>query len=64
MACWRMPLRWWAATLSPLAFLAVALAVAAAIGKLPRGSDFGRYSVLRQPVESALDAAVSLRASQ
>ena len=46
MARWRMPLRWWAATLSPLAFLAVALAVAAAIGKLPRGSDFGRYSGL------------------
>ena len=46
MARWRMPLRWWAATLSPLAFLAVALAVAAAIGKLPRGSGFGRYSGL------------------
>jgi uncharacterized protein len=44
MARWRMPLRWWAATLSPLAFLAVALAVAAAIGKLPHGSGFGRYS--------------------
>jgi membrane protease YdiL (CAAX protease family) len=41
---WRMPLRWWAATLSPLAFLAVALAVAAATGKLPGGSGFGRYS--------------------
>jgi uncharacterized protein len=46
MARWRMPLRWWAATLSPLAFLAVALAVASAAGKLPRGSDFGRYSGL------------------
>jgi membrane protease YdiL (CAAX protease family) len=46
MARWRLPWRWWAATLSPLAFLAVALAVAAAIGKLPRGSDFGRYSGL------------------
>jgi uncharacterized protein len=44
MARWRMPLRWWAATLSPLAFLAVALAVAAATGKLPGGSGFGRYS--------------------
>ena len=32
--------------LRPLAFLAVALAVAAAIGKLPRESDFGRYSGL------------------
>jgi len=44
MARWRMPLRWWAATLSPLAFLAVALAVAAATGKIPGGSGFGRYS--------------------
>jgi hypothetical protein len=43
MARWRMPLRWWAATLSPLAFLGVALAIAAASGTLPRGSDFGRY---------------------
>jgi membrane protease YdiL (CAAX protease family) len=41
-----MPWRWWAATLSPLAFLAVALAVAAAIGKLPSGRDFGLYSGL------------------
>ena len=41
---WRMPLRWWAATLSPLAFLGVALAVAAADGQLPRWDDAGRYS--------------------
>ena len=46
MALWRMPWRWWAATLSPLAFLGAALAVAAATGKLPSGSDFGRYSGL------------------
>ena len=46
MARWRLPLRWWAATLSPLAFLAVALAVAWAAGKLPPASDFGRYSGL------------------
>jgi membrane protease YdiL (CAAX protease family) len=46
MARWRVPLRWWAATLSPLAFLGVALAVALAGGNLPRGSDFGRYSGL------------------
>jgi membrane protease YdiL (CAAX protease family) len=46
MARWRMPLRWWAATLSPLAFLGGALAVASAAGKLPSGSDFGRYSGL------------------
>jgi membrane protease YdiL (CAAX protease family) len=43
---WRMPLRWWAAALSPLAFLGVALLVAAAAHQLPRGSDFGRYSGL------------------
>src|SRR5438067_1329934 len=35
VARWRMPLRWWAATLSPLAFLAVALLVALAAGKPP-----------------------------
>jgi membrane protease YdiL (CAAX protease family) len=46
MARWRMPLRWWAASLSPLAFLAAALAVAAAAGKLPSGSGFGGYSGL------------------
>jgi uncharacterized protein len=46
IARWRMPLRWWAAALSPAAFLGVALAVASAAGKLPRGSDFGRYSGL------------------
>src|SRR5437588_42772 len=46
MARWRMPMRWWAAALSPAAFLGVALAVASAAGKLPRGSDFGRYSGL------------------
>jgi membrane protease YdiL (CAAX protease family) len=46
MARWRLPWCWWAAALSPLAFLAVALAVAAAIGKLPRATDFGRYSGL------------------
>ncbi|MDX6412599.1 MAG: protease family protein [Gaiellaceae bacterium] len=43
---WRMPVRWWAATLSPLAFLAVALGIAAAAGKLPHAADFGRYSGL------------------
>jgi membrane protease YdiL (CAAX protease family) len=46
MARWRMPVRWWAATLSPVVFLGVALVVALAAGKLPRGSDFGRYSGL------------------
>jgi uncharacterized protein len=46
MGRWRMPARWWAATLSPLGFLAVALAVASAAGTLPRAGDFGRYSGL------------------
>ena len=46
MARWRMPLRWWAATLSPLAFLGVALAVALAAGKLPGWRGFGLYSGL------------------
>lgn len=41
---WRMPARWWAATLTPLWFLAVALVIAAAVGKLPKAGDFGRYS--------------------
>jgi hypothetical protein len=35
MARWRMPLRWWAAALSPAAFLGVALAVASAAGLGP-----------------------------
>lgn len=46
MARWRLPLRWWAATLSPLAFLGIALVVALATHTLPPGSDFGRYSGL------------------
>lgn len=41
---WRMPLRWWAATLSPLAFLGVALGIAMAAGTLPSASGFGRFS--------------------
>jgi membrane protease YdiL (CAAX protease family) len=46
MRRWRMPLRWWVATLSPLGFLGVALVAAAAADDLPRWSDFGRYSGL------------------
>jgi len=46
MVRWRMPLRWWAAALSPLAFLGVALIVASATSNVPRWSDFGRYSGL------------------
>jgi membrane protease YdiL (CAAX protease family) len=43
---WRMPMRWWAAALSPLSFLGLALAVAFASGTLPDWSDFGRFSGL------------------
>lgn len=46
MARWRMSVGWWAATLAPVWFLAVALVIAAADGTLPRFSDFGRYSGL------------------
>lgn len=41
---WRFAPRWWAVTLSPLAFLGIGLGVAALIGHLPRASDFGRYN--------------------
>src|SRR5437763_6427052 len=43
MTRWRMPLRWWAATLSPAVFLGIALAVASATGKAPHASALGRY---------------------
>lgn len=46
MGRWRMSAWWWAATLSPLGFLGVALVVARAGGGLPRMSDSGRYSGL------------------
>jgi hypothetical protein len=46
MGDWRIPVRWWAAALSPLAFLAPALVVAALAGTLPTRGDFGRYSGL------------------
>jgi len=46
MVRWRMPLRWWAWTLSPFAFLGIALAIDAVSGTLPTLSDFGRYSGL------------------
>lgn len=44
MGRWRMPARWWAATLSPLLFLALALAIAAVAGDVPGWAAFGRYS--------------------
>lgn len=43
---WRMPARWWFATLSPVGFLAVALVIAAGTGRLPNAGDFDRYSGL------------------
>ena len=46
MVCWRMPWRWWAAALSPLAFLTAALALAWITGDLPSTSGFGHYSGL------------------
>ena len=44
MVRWRFPLRWWAVTLSPLAFLGLALLVQAVVGDLPAMDDFGRYT--------------------
>jgi membrane protease YdiL (CAAX protease family) len=46
MCRWRFSPQWWAVTLSPLAFLAVALLVQAAVGDLPALEDFGRYTGL------------------
>ncbi len=41
-----MPLLWWVATLSPIAFRSVALGVASAAANAPSVSDFDRYSGL------------------
>jgi membrane protease YdiL (CAAX protease family) len=41
---WRFNLFWWTAALSPLAYLAVGLAVAAATGSLPSAHQFALYS--------------------
>lgn len=41
---WRFAPRWWAATLSPLAFLGIGLGVSALTGDPPNASDFGRYN--------------------
>jgi membrane protease YdiL (CAAX protease family) len=46
MVRWRFSWRWWAFTLSPLAFLAVALVIQGAVGDLPTVGDFGRYTGL------------------
>jgi CAAX protease family protein len=56
MGRWRFPLRCWAVTLSPLAFLAVALLVQAVVGDLPALGDFGRYTGL--PTVGVLAVAV------
>src|SRR5205085_9365731 len=42
-ARWHMTMRWWAATLSPAAFLGVARSVASAAGTRPRERHLGRY---------------------
>ena len=45
VARWRVPLRWWLAALSPVAFLGLALIAMAAAGKaLPSAADFGQFS--------------------
>lgn len=41
---WRFALRWWTAALSPVAFLACGLAVAAFAGRLPSAHQFGLYT--------------------
>jgi uncharacterized protein len=46
MGRWRFPLRWWAVTLSPLAFLVVGVLVQGLVGDLPAFGDFGRYTGL------------------
>ncbi len=46
MVRWRFPLCWWAVTVSPLAFLAVALIVQSVVGDLVAPRDFGRYTGL------------------
>ena len=46
MGRWRMPPQWWVVTLSPLVFLALALAIANAAGNMPSWRAFGRYSGL------------------
>jgi membrane protease YdiL (CAAX protease family) len=46
MVKWRIPLRWWIATVSPVLFMAAALVVAAASGGLPAWDDLDRFSGL------------------
>ena len=42
---WRVPVRWWLAALSPVAFLGLALIAMAAAGRaLPSAADFGQFS--------------------
>ena len=45
IARWRVPVRWWLAALSPVAFLGLALIAMAAAGRaLPSAADFGQFS--------------------
>ena len=45
MARWRVPVRWWLAAVSPVAFLGLALIAMAAAGRaLPSAADFGQFS--------------------
>jgi membrane protease YdiL (CAAX protease family) len=62
MSRWRVPLRWWVATVSPLLFLAVALVVAAAAGTLPNWDDVDRYSGLPTLGVASVTALVILGA--
>jgi uncharacterized protein len=62
MSRWRMPLRWWAATVSPLLFVAAALLVAAVAGTLPSWDDADRYSGLPTLGVASVTALVILGA--
>jgi uncharacterized protein len=44
MVRWRFGKRWWLVVLSPLAFLAIALAGVAALGTLPARREFGEFT--------------------
>jgi membrane protease YdiL (CAAX protease family) len=62
MSRWRMPLRWWVATVSPLLFLTAALLVAAMAGTLPSWDDFDRFSGLPTLGVASVTALVILGA--
>jgi membrane protease YdiL (CAAX protease family) len=62
MSLWRMPLRWWVATVSPLLFVGAALLVAAVAGTLPSWDDVDRYSGLPTLGVASVTALVILGA--